>query len=114
MKDNKPQVHDPMDEVNLDTIEKPRITYIGSLLPPNLNETIIPILQEFKDCFSLNYDEMLGLNRSLVEHRLPIKPQLHPIQQPPRRMFKEVELNIKEEIEKLLEAKFTRPIKYVQ
>ena len=31
MEDNKPQVHDPMEEVNLDTVEKPRITYISSL-----------------------------------------------------------------------------------
>ena len=38
----------------------------------------------------------------------------HPFQQPPRRMSKEVELKIKEEIEKLLKAKFIRPTRYVQ
>ena len=71
--DMQPQVHDPMEEVNLDIVEEPRITYISSLLPFDLNEWIIAILQEFKDCFAWNYDEMPGLDKSLVEHQLPIK-----------------------------------------
>ena len=31
MEDNKPQVHDPMEEVNLGIVEKLRITYMSSL-----------------------------------------------------------------------------------
>ena len=38
MEDNKPQVHDPMEEVNLGIMEDPRISYISSLLPTNLKE----------------------------------------------------------------------------
>ena len=49
-----------------------------------------------------------------MEHRLPIRPEFHHFQQPPRRMSKEVELEVKEEIEKLLKAKFIRPTRYVQ
>ena len=49
-----------------------------------------------------------------MEHRLPIMPKFHPFQQPPRRMSKEVELKLKEEIKKLLKAKFIRLIRYVQ
>ena len=49
-----------------------------------------------------------------MEHRLPIKPEFHPFQQPPRRMSKEVELKVKEEIEKILKAKFIRPTRYKQ
>ena len=52
MEDNKPQVHGSMEEVNLDTMEEPGITYINSLLSTNLKEHIISFLQEFKDCFS--------------------------------------------------------------
>ena len=36
MEDNKPHVHDLMEEVNLCTVEEPRITYISSLLSTNL------------------------------------------------------------------------------
>ena len=49
-----------------------------------------------------------------MEHRLPIRSEFHPFQQPPRRMSKEVELKVKDQIEKLLKAKFIRPIRYVQ
>ena len=103
-----------MEEVNLDSMEEPRITYISSLLPSDFKEGIIATLQEFKDCFAWNYDEMPGLDISFVEHRLPIKPKFHLFQQSPRRMSKEVELKVKEEIEKVLKAKFIRPTRYVQ
>ena len=112
--DTQPQVHDPMEEVNLDTVEESRITYISSMLSSDLKEGIIAILHEFKDCFAWNYDEMLGLDRSLVEQRLPIKSEFYPFQQPPRRMSKEVKLKVKGEIEKLWKAKFIRPTRYVQ
>ena len=49
-----------------------------------------------------------------MEHRLPIRPEFHHFQQPHRRMSKEVELKVKEEIEKLLKDKFIRPTRYVQ
>ena len=55
-----------MEEVNLGTVEERRITYISSLLPSDLKEGIITILQEFKDCFAWNYDEMIGLDKILV------------------------------------------------
>ena len=76
--DTQPQVHDPMEEVNLGTVEEPRITYIGSLLSSDLKEGIITILLEFKDCFAWNYDKIPGLDISLVENLLPIKSKFHP------------------------------------
>ena len=39
--DPQPQVHDPMEEVNLGTMEKSRITYISSLLTSDFKEGII-------------------------------------------------------------------------
>ena len=49
-----------------------------------------------------------------MEHRLPIKSEFHPFQKPPRRMSREVELKVKEEIENLSKAKFIKPTRYVQ
>ena len=109
LKDNKPQVHDLMEDVNLGAVEEPRITYINSLLSTNLKKHTISLLQEFKYCFTWNYDEIPGLDRSLVEHCLPIRPKFHLFQQLPRKMSKKVEMKVKGEIEKLL-----RPIRYVQ
>ena len=49
-----------------------------------------------------------------MEHHLPIRFEFHHFHQPPRRMSKEVELRVEEEIENLLKAKFIRPRRYVQ
>ena len=48
---------------------------------------------------------MPGLDQSIVEHRLPIKPGYRPFKQAPRRFNLNV-LNDIKEIERLLEAKF--------
>ena len=100
--------------MNLDNMEEPRITYISSLLSTILKEHIISLLQEFKNCFAWNYDEISRLDKELMEHCLPIKPEFHDFKQPPRRMSKKVELKVKKEIEKLLKAKFIRPTRYVK
>ena len=44
MEDNKPQVHDSMEEVNLSIMEEPRIAYISSLLPTNSKGHMISLL----------------------------------------------------------------------
>ena len=42
--DTQSHVQDPMEEVNLDTMEESRIIYISSLLPSDLKKGIITIL----------------------------------------------------------------------
>ncbi|XP_015932972.1 uncharacterized protein LOC107459263 [Arachis duranensis] len=56
---------------------------------------------------------MPGLSRELVEHQLPLKANVKPVKQPPRRFAPEVVQKIKEEIERLLKAKFIRTARYV-
>jgi hypothetical protein len=53
---------------------------------------------------------MPGLDRSIVEHQLPIKPGFKPYKQPPWKIYKdEVLADVKKEIERLLDANFIRP-----
>ena len=49
---------------------------------------------------------MPGLDRSIVEHRLPIKSGFWPRQQPARRCNPNILPHIKAEVTKLIEAKF--------
>jgi hypothetical protein len=58
---------------------------------------------------------MPGLDRSIVEHRLPIKPGFRPYKQPPRKIYKdEVLADVKKEVERLLDANFVRPCRYAE
>ncbi|KAI5349829.1 hypothetical protein L3X38_002718 [Prunus dulcis] len=55
---------------------------------------------------------MPGLDRQLVEHKLPIKDGYLPVKHARRRMSMDTELKVKEEIERLLKAGFIRPAIY--
>ncbi|GKV12333.1 hypothetical protein SLEP1_g23490 [Rubroshorea leprosula] len=112
--DLKAEVQDPLKEVNLGTETDSKITFISGSLEPCLHDKIITILHEYKDCFAWDYSEMPGLDRNLVEHELPIRPDFKPFKQPPRRMSPEVTLKVKEEIERLLKVGFIRTSKYVE
>jgi hypothetical protein len=68
------------------------------------------LLKENKDCFAWDYSEMPGLDHSIVEHRLPIKPGFKLYKQPPRKIYKdEVLADVKKEVERLIDANFIRP-----
>ena len=68
----KIESHDPLEEINLGTKENQNPIYVSKLLYVGLQEKIISLLHEFKDCFTWEYEAMPGLNRELVEHGLPI------------------------------------------
>src|ERR1044072_6972687 len=78
------QAQDPLEEVDLGDSEVKRPTYISAKIDPSLKSQMISLLKEFKDCFAGDYNEMPGLSRDLVEHRLPIRPDKRPIKQSPR------------------------------
>ena len=52
----------------------------------------------------MEYSEMPGLSRDLVEHRLPIKAGFKPYKQPARRFNPSIYDRIKEEINRFLDV----------
>jgi hypothetical protein len=97
---------DRLDEINLGGDMDRRPTYINAVLGGDQRRRMHELLQEFTDCFARTYTEMLGLSRDLVEHVLPIKKVFRPFKQAPRNYSPKLLGRIKEEIERLLEAKF--------
>jgi hypothetical protein len=105
---------DELEEVDIGPGDKPRPTFISKKLDPSLREPMIALLKEYRDCFAWDYTEMPGLDRSIVEHRLPLKPGFKPYQQRARQMKPEIQLEVKKEIERMLEANFIRPCRYAE
>ena len=64
---------DDLKEVDIGPGDKPRPTFISKKLDPVLREEMIALLKEYRDCFAWDYTEMPGLDRSIVEHRLPLR-----------------------------------------
>jgi hypothetical protein len=103
---------DPLEEVDIGDGTVPRPTFVNKNLDPMFKLELIKILKEYVDCFAWNYNEMLGLSRDLVEHKLPIKPGFKPYKQPHRNFNPDIYDRVKEEINRLLDAKFIRPYRY--
>ena len=96
---------DKLEEVDIGPGDRPRPTYVSEL-DSEYKRELIDLLKEFKDCFAWEYYEMPGLDRSIVEHRLPIKPGYWPFKQALRRFNPNTLDDIKKETKRLLEAKF--------
>ena len=114
LEDNRPQVKDPLEEINVGTADDPRPLFISALLPHSTKFELCKLLNEFKDCFAWSYHEMPGLDRTLVQHELRIKVGCKPFRQPLRRFSIEVKLGIKDELVRLLKAGFIRTPRYVE
>jgi hypothetical protein len=69
---------DPLEEIDIGDGITPRPTFVNKNMSLEQKDAIIKLLKEYVDCFALNYREMPGLSRELVEHRLPIKSSFRP------------------------------------
>jgi hypothetical protein len=106
---------DKLEEVDIGNGDKPRPTFISANLQPGFREELIKLLKEYKDCFAWDYSEMPGLDRSIVEHWLPIKSGFKPYKQPPWKIYKdEVLADVRKEVGRLLDANFIRPCRYAE
>nr|AAX95395.1 Reverse transcriptase (RNA-dependent DNA polymerase), putative [Oryza sativa Japonica Group]ABA92966.2 retrotransposon protein, putative, unclassified [Oryza sativa Japonica Group] len=105
---------DDLEEVDIGPSDRPRPTFISKNLSPEFRTKLIELLKEYRDCFPWEYYEMPGLSRSIVEHRLPIKPGVRPYQQPPRRCKADMIEPVKAEVKHLYDAGFIRPCRYAE
>jgi hypothetical protein len=105
---------DELEEVDIGPGDKPRPTFISKKLNPELREAMLTLLREYTNCFAWDYTEMPGLDRSIVEHRLPLKPGFRLFQQRAQQMKAEVLEEVKKEVKKMIAAGFIRPCRYAE
>nr|CAE75872.1 OSJNBa0042N22.17 [Oryza sativa Japonica Group]CAE76044.1 B1248C03.3 [Oryza sativa Japonica Group] len=105
---------DDLEEIDIGPGDRPRPTFISKNLSSEFRTKLIELLKEFRDCFAWEYHEMPGLSRSIVEHRLPLKPGFKPYQQPLRRCKADMLEPVKAEIKRLYDAGFIRPCRYAE
>jgi len=69
---------DDLVEVDIGNVHKPRPTFVSTKLDSECKQQLSDLLKEYKDCFAWDYTEMPSLDRSIDEHRLPIKSGFQP------------------------------------
>jgi hypothetical protein len=67
-------------EIDIGPGDKPRPTFVSKRLQSCLRVLMMALLKEYADCFTWDYTEMPGLDRCIVEHRLPLKSGFRPFQ----------------------------------
>jgi hypothetical protein len=76
---------DPLEEVEIGDGVTPRLTFVKKNLSADYKNNLVELLREYVDCFAWSYQEMPGLSRDQVEHRLPIKAGFRPFKQHAKR-----------------------------
>ena len=92
--------------------DQPREIKIGSSLSPDERSGLIDLLRSYLDVFVWSYEDMPGLNPTIVQHHLPILPHARPIKQKLRRLHPRWSLQVKEEIQKQLRVSFLSVVEY--
>ena len=70
------------------------------------------MLRSYLDVFAWSYEDMPGLDPTIVQHHLPILPHARPVKQKLRRLHPRWSLQVKEEIQKQLRVGFLSVVEY--
>ncbi|RVW95583.1 Retrovirus-related Pol polyprotein from transposon 17.6 [Vitis vinifera] len=92
--------------------DQPREIRIGSSLSPDERSRLIDLLMSYLDVFAWSYEDMPGLDPTIVQHHLPILPHARPVKQKLRRLHPRWSLQVKEEIQKQLSVGFLSVVEY--
>ena len=89
-----------------------KTTRIGILASPTIRQALVAFLKENQDVFAWSHEDMLGIDPSVMVHRLNVSPSYPPVRQKKRVFAQEQERAIAEEVDKLQEAGFIREVYY--
>ena len=89
---------------------KVRQMKMGSKLEEKEIREYSDLIDEFSDTFAWSYNELKGIPREMVEHCIPLIPGANPIRQKERMMNHRLQLLVKAELERLLQARFIKPV----
>ncbi|KAF5933234.1 hypothetical protein HYC85_029405 [Camellia sinensis] len=70
----KPLV-DEIISINVGIEKDPRLVQIGSTLSSEECEHSVALLKDLKDVFVWSYEDMLGIDPEIVQHRIPLDPE---------------------------------------
>ena len=98
---------------SIDISAKPDViehVHVGQNYSTDEFEAYKELFKEFHDIFSWSYEEMLGIDPSIMVHEIKTYPMAKPVRQKIRQVHPRKATSIKAEIEKLLKASFIYPV----
>ena len=89
-----------------------KVLKIETVLPALEKEKMISLLRATQDVVAWKYEDMLWIDRKVIQHRLNINLECKPVMQKQRIFAPERNKAITVEVEKLLDANFIREVFY--
>jgi len=81
--------------VNLGVGYEKKEVKVGTSMTTPIRDELVVLLRNYKDVFAWSYQDMLGLNPNIVQHRFPLKPKCSPVKQKLWRMKPKMSLKLK-------------------
>ena len=97
----------PLDESNLE-----RYTRVGTDLEEKTKKDLVQFLKKNIDVFAWSHEDMSGIDPGVITYRLNVSPSFKSIRQKKRVFALERDSAIKDEVHKLMAAKFIREVYY--
>ena len=95
-----------LEEVNLDDAQPERTTRIGTLASWSVRQALTTFLKANQDVFAWSHEDMLGIDPSIMVHKLNVSSSFPLVRQKKRVFAQEQDKVIANEVRKLLEADF--------
>ena len=101
-----------LEDIPLDENNPERYTRIKADMEKKTKQDLVQFLKKSIDVFAWSHEDMPGINPSVITHRLNVYPSSKPVWQKKRVFAPERDNVIKEEVQKLIVAKFIWEIYY--
>ncbi|XP_057755326.1 uncharacterized protein LOC130974464 [Arachis stenosperma] len=107
----RPVPNEDLTKVTL-TEDPTKFTFIGTSIDNKDKEKLISFLRQNTDLFAWTFEDMPGINPSVITHKLAVSPTARPVSQKKRNLGTEKQLASMAEVNKLIDAQFIREIRF--
>ena len=90
--------------------EPEKTVLLGADLDPEVSEAILKVLQDNADIFAWGHEDLQGVPREIIEHRLFVDPDARPIKQGSRKMSEGRQAVARKLVDELLHAGIIREV----
>ena len=95
-----------LEDISLDENNPKRYIRVGAYLEKNIKKDLVRFLKKNIDVFAWSHENMSGIDPSVIIHCLNVSPSFKPVRQKKRVFAPERDNVIKDEVQKLIAAKF--------
>ena len=93
-------------DISLDESNPERCTRVGVDLEGKIKEDLVQFLKKNIDVFAWSHEGIPGIDPSVITHRLNVCPSFKPVRQKKRVFALKRDNVVKDEVQKLMAAKF--------